>query len=259
MAETTHTPDAPFRSGITGKYKLLIKGVTPKFGSYEYDLVDGEGKEYKAAAKEHYAKGDSLRCMVSFQVVNARLVVSDVAVCKKQDLASLIPEPPKPEPKPQPKPVSKSKAKTTKPKQKSSTKNTDDKPKKIVLGDPRHRRTSGTYVFRVAEVTKIDSGFSYKVEGAGQQLYEVQSRVSFPVGTFVDCGVKVSSSASGILKIFVSSIKEHISVIVKPVHHRKPSNVLKHWHTDTKSHDAFSGPNPGDRFHLIYTPMGNKR
>ena len=259
MSEGNLIPDRPFRSGITGKYKLLIKEVTPKFGSHEYELVDAEGNEYKAAAKEHYAEDQLLRCMVSFQVVNARLVVSDVAVCKKQDLATLIPEPPKPQPKPESKPVSKSKAKTTKPKQKSSTKKTDDKPKKIVLGDPRHRRTSGTYVFRVAEVTKIDTGYSYKVEGAGQQLYEVQSRVSFPVSTFVDCGVKVSSSPGGILKVFVLSIKEHVSVDVKPVHKRKPSNVLKHWRTDTKSHDAFSGPNPGDHFHLIYTPMGNKR
>ena len=43
-------PDAPFRSGITGKYKLLIKSVAPRFGNYEYALVDAEGKEYSASS-----------------------------------------------------------------------------------------------------------------------------------------------------------------------------------------------------------------
>ncbi len=259
MIKTLHIPDAPFRSGITGKYKLLINDVKPKLGCYEYELLDAEGKEYKAIAKEHYAKDQLLRSIVSFQVVNARLVVSEVVVCKKQDMATLIPEPPKPQSKPDSKPVSKSKEKSMKPKQKPATKKTDGKSKKIVLGDPRHRHTSGTYVFRVAEVTRNDTSYSYKVEGAGQQLYEVQSRVSFPVGTFVDCGVKVSSSAGGILKVFVLSIKEHVSAEVKPALHRKSLNVLKHWRSDTKSHDTFSGPNPGDHFHIIYTPMGNKR
>ena len=53
----TQIPDAPFRSGSTGKYKLLIKDVTPKFNGYEYLLVAADGKEYNSVAKEHYAPG----------------------------------------------------------------------------------------------------------------------------------------------------------------------------------------------------------
>lgn len=255
-----HIPDAPFRSGQTGKYKLLIRNVTPKFGSYEYELEDAEGKEYKAVAKEHYSEGELLRCMVAFEVVNARLVVSDTTVCKKQDLATLIPEPPKPQsqPKVSPKTTAKPKAKSTKPKQKSSASKPKDTPKKMVLGDPLHRRTSGTYVFRVAEVTHNETIYSYRVEGARQQQYEVQSKQSFPVGSYVDCGVKLAIKG-GTLKVSVLSIKEHNSVIVKTGPEYKRGGGPKHWRADTRSRDTLTGPNPGDHFHLIYTPMGNKR
>lgn len=68
MSAENLIPDSPFRSGVSGKYKLLIKDVTPKFGSYEYDLVDAEGKEYKAAEKEHYSEGELIRCMVSLVI-----------------------------------------------------------------------------------------------------------------------------------------------------------------------------------------------
>ena len=52
------TPDAPFRTGVNGKYKLLIKNVSPKLLGYEYELVDAEGKEYKAEHQKHYAEGE---------------------------------------------------------------------------------------------------------------------------------------------------------------------------------------------------------
>lgn len=64
MSAENLIPDCPFRSGVSGKYKLLIKGVKPKIGSYEYGLEDAEGKEYEAVAKEHYSEGELLRCMV---------------------------------------------------------------------------------------------------------------------------------------------------------------------------------------------------
>lgn len=253
-------PDAPFKTGVTGKYKLLIKSVTPKYNNYEYELVDAVGKEYKAVAKEHYSKGELLRCMVSFEVVRAQLVVSGTTVCKKQDLATLIPEPPKPAPQPKPKETTKPETKPTtkapKPKQKSSANKLNNTPKKIVLGDPRHRRTSGTYVFRVAEVTPNETGYLCKVEGARQQLYEVQSKLSYPMGSYVDCGVKVKLSPGGILKVSVSSIKVHTSITGAGY---KKCGVSKHWRHDTRNRDTLTGPNPGDHFHLIYTPMGNKR
>ncbi len=86
------SPDAPFRTGVTGKYKLLIRSVTPKFDGYEYYLEDAEGIGYKAKSSLHYSEMQLLRCMVSFEVKAARLVVSDVAVCKKQDLAESVPK-----------------------------------------------------------------------------------------------------------------------------------------------------------------------
>lgn len=84
-------PDSPFRNGSTGKYKLLIKSVAEKFGNYEYLLVDADGKEYKANTEPLFSVGDVLRCIVTFNVENAKLVVVSVAICKKQDFATPIP------------------------------------------------------------------------------------------------------------------------------------------------------------------------
>lgn len=95
MPGTYHKPDTPFRSGISGKYKLLIKSVTPVIRNYDYALVDADGKEYRARSQNHYAKDQILRCMVDFKVNGAKLVVSDVRICSKQDLATIIPEPKK--------------------------------------------------------------------------------------------------------------------------------------------------------------------
>ena len=89
-ASTNIQPDSPFRIGTSGKFKLLIKSVEEKFGDYEYLLIDADEKEYKAIAKALYAEGQILRCMVSFKVERARLVVENVAVCSKQDLATPI-------------------------------------------------------------------------------------------------------------------------------------------------------------------------
>ena len=251
-------PDAPYRSGITGKYKLLIKSVAPRFGNYEYALVDAEGKEYSASSKKQFAAGQILRCMVSFMVSNARLLVTDTAVCSKQDFATAIPEPPKPQPKPQPKAkVTAPKGPTkTNPKAKKTQSNAG--PQKVVLGDPKHRKTSSTYVFRVVSVEKHEDGYSYRVEGAKGQKYEAKSKNAFPVGSLVDCKANVSLSPGGVLKVTITSIRAHVSVVSKPTKCKK-SNPLKHWRTGGGSRDWFGGPNVGDHFHLIYTPMGNKR
>lgn len=71
--------------------------------------------------------------MVSFVVSNARLLVTDTAVCSKQDFATAIPDPPKPQPNPQPKAkVTAPKGPTkTNPKAKKTQSNTG--PQKVVL------------------------------------------------------------------------------------------------------------------------------
>lgn len=90
-AQSLIMPDSPFRNGVSGKFKLLIKSVEEKFGDYEYLLIDADGKEYKTITKLLFSVGDMLRCIVTFKVNNAKLVVESVAICKKQDFASPIP------------------------------------------------------------------------------------------------------------------------------------------------------------------------
>ena len=84
-------PDAPFKTGVTGKYKLLIKSVTPKYSNYEYELTDIEGKEYLATCQKHYPENNILRCIVSFSVERAKLVVTETTICGKQDFTQPLP------------------------------------------------------------------------------------------------------------------------------------------------------------------------
>lgn len=97
--------DLPFRSGINGKYKLLVKKVNPKYNAFEYELADAEGHGYSASSKFRYPENSILRCMVSFKVVSGRLVVSNASICKKQDLSTPIPEEEKVNPSEHVKPV----------------------------------------------------------------------------------------------------------------------------------------------------------
>jgi len=90
-AQSLIMPDSPFRNGVSGKYKLLIKCVTEKFGNYEYLLLDADGKEYKTIAEPLFSVGEILRCILTFKLEHAKLVVENVAICKKQDLATPIP------------------------------------------------------------------------------------------------------------------------------------------------------------------------
>lgn len=242
-------PDAPFRSGTTGKYKLMIRSVTPRFNGYEYELVDADGKEYKAASPKHYAPDQVLRCMVHFKVVKAAFVVTETLICSKQDFATAIPEPPKPQLKPKPEARTKSSVN----KAKAST-----EPKREHLGDPHLKRVPGKYVLRVAAVKQSDAAYSYKVEDAKGRLYEVKAKQSYPVGCIVDCRVQVSNAPSGAMRVSVLSINKHTIKTVQSKRKHKRGNPLKHWHAGGSSYD-WPSPSSGVHFHLIYTPMGNKR
>ena len=207
-------PDSPFRIGTSGKFKLLIKSVEEKFGDYEYLLIDADEKEYKAIAKALYAEGQILRCMVSFKVERARLVVENVAVCSKQDLATPVPVKEKPiaEPKPNSTPthkaVSESKKKATS-KRTSQSKVSDIT---IELGNPRKRLVSGNYILCVRSVEKNDTEYSYKVEDANGKKYPFQSKRLLKVGYayffYVDVSVTaVSGLIIEVIKV-VSSYKK---------------------------------------------------
>ena len=260
MDTTVNIPDAPFRCGTTGKYKLLIKTVSRKYDGYEYELVDADGKEYKAVSPKHYAPDQLLRCMVHFTVANAAFVVSETLICSKQDFATPITEPPKPHPAP--------KASTKSPQTKSAStakaKNGVKKewpgsdPQRKSLGDPYLKKVPGKYVLRVAAVEQGNNIYTYKVEDAKGRQYEVQSKHLYPMGTIVDCTVHMANTPSGALRISVSTIAKHTTKTNKPSKKHKKWNPLKHWHAGGGSHD-WPSPNTGDHFHLIYTPMGNKR
>ena len=240
MAETTHTPDSPFRSGISGKYKLLIQTVTRKAINYEYELVDADGKDYKAGHPKRYAVGDLLRCMVNFKVANAKLVVTETIICNKQDLATALPE----EKKVQPKPIIKPKI--------------VDDPRPI--DNPRQAGKSGLYYLRVVGCDKLGTKNVYWVMDSEGCKYKVDTptKKNHPLGKVVVCSVYVATVQGSGLTVRVPSISKRQTTAPKPSKKHKVKHVKRS--RSYSSHDSWLGsPCVGDHFHLIYTPMGNKR
>lgn len=205
---TTIHPDSPFRIGNSGKFKLLIKSVEEKFGDYEYLLIDADEKEYKAIAKALYAEGQILRCMVSFKVERARLVVENVAVCSKQDLATPVPVEKKPKAELKLNSSPKHKA-VSEPKKKEKTKPTSQ-PKGndvvIELGNPRKRLLSGNYILCVRRAEQHNVDYSYQLEDANGKKYPFRSTRLLKTGYAYFFYVDVSVTAVSGLKIEVIKV-----------------------------------------------------
>ena len=191
MDSKTLQPDTPFRSGVSGKYKLLINIVEFKYGNYEYALSDADGKEYKASSKKHYAEGHLLRCMISFKIENARFVVSDITICGKQDLAPLIPEPEKSK-----------KAKPVTAPQKTVAKVIAPKPQPSVRYDsPVETGKSGTYSLIVQTRLRWygdgQTKYQYVVRDNKEKTYHTVSSHTYEPGTEVLCKVEVLKEFKG--------------------------------------------------------------
>lgn len=206
-AEPLVLPDSPYRNGVTGKYKLLVKNVTELFGNFEYSLVDAEENKYKAITEQLYSKGDILRCVVSFKIENARLVIENVAICKKQDLATPIAPPQKNKPihaEPKSKPKLKTNSQSTfqaKPKGKSKTTSiitSTVKPRPNKLGNPSKTMVSGEYNLRVYERSRCKmltgSNYTYFLEDANKNNYFALSDHFFEIGCILACDVIVKDS-----------------------------------------------------------------
>ena len=189
--------DAPFRSGVSGKYKLLIKVVTPKYRQYEYELTDSEGKSYKASSAVHFAANQILRCMVTFKIEHARLVVTDTAICSKQDMATPIvekPIPPKPAPVTKPQPVTVSPVKPNKV--------IPAKPAPVILEEaPSERGTTGLYRLTVESVQEWNrygnTKHLYSLSDKSGQLYHAVSDKTYPSGSIAVCRVEILKERKG--------------------------------------------------------------
>ncbi len=229
--------DLPFRSGVTGKYKLQVRKVTPTYSDYQYILTDGEDKEYSSASKIRYAANDILRCIVGFKVENARFVVTETTICKKQDFASPLPDTERP--KIQPKPV-------VKPKKTEKAKPAINYSK---LGNPYKNGTSGFYKMHIVSRTKKGKTFSYILEDALERKYECESRSGYAENSIIPCNVEIVK-AGGSLQAKITSVGKAKKTPKKKKHHGSSSRNQRDW----------LGPQyVGVGFHVIYTPMGNKR
>lgn len=79
--------DAPYRIGVSGKYRLQVLGVASRNFGFEYALVDSQLKGYMSTSKSYYAVGAILCCIVNFEIEQGKLVVSSTEICCKQDFA----------------------------------------------------------------------------------------------------------------------------------------------------------------------------
>lgn len=239
MPEVQHTPDAPFRSGVSGKYKLLIKSVSKKYAEYEYELVDAEGKEYKAVSNAHYPENQLLRCILTFVVSHAQLVVTETAICKKQDLAEPVQEAKRTIPAPQPAPQ----AKPTK------------KPTVFTQIDVIQNNGQKAGPMSEEEIQNL--------------LKQIEQRKDSRNASYRCCG-KTHHGLYEFRKHLFACHPEEYSRYFSPVLHREtPASVrgvgvgvhkkTKKKKGYSKNDDAYPTRCKGDHFHLIYTPMGNKR
>lgn len=286
MCQSTIQPDSPFRNGTKGKYKLLIKSVTEMFGSYKYLLLDAEGKEYKAESEMLYSEGEILRCMVSFKGERLKLVVNEVDICKKQNLAIPV----KIEKKlPNNESVSEfiyqlknefnihpnnstqRKEKSIEPKEKTI----ESKEKYIDrrLGNPKRKLVSGIYNFLVTNVKLSRAGYSCLVKDATGTTYPFLSKQYLMVGEIYSFTVNVSLLSNGILQINILSVIGIKNRTKKEAHNQNKKKVKEKKSPKNKSNMANHQPryNYGYKkqdyeptiykggIHLIYTPMGNKR
>lgn len=219
-AKTTLQPDSPFRIGNSGKFKLLIKSVKEKFSEYEYLLVDADEKEYKAVAERLFSVGEILRCIVTLKVEHAKLVVENVAICKKQELATPIPVVSKASPdldqlifelpttqnsepssKTSSKPLSnktKSKSKTKAKSKTTSAYQSEHKPKSKPLGHPERTMAPGEYNLKVFDRARgkmfTGASFRYLLEDGDGFSYYALSNHFFEIGCVLACKVKVKES-----------------------------------------------------------------
>ena len=248
MAEASILPDAPFRSGITGKYKLLIKSVTSTPINYEYELVDADGNIYKAGHPKHFTEDEILRCMVYFKIENAKHVVTDTLICNKQDLASAIPA----LSKKQSRPIIKTKD--------TIAQRTNSADGIRALGDPSKTGKSGLYHLSVIGRDSIGDKYSYTVKDAEGRKYKVETQVKrcIKIGSIHTCQVIYSKEQGCEFRVRVVAICKSPKSDKKPVK-KFISHHVKRGRSATISSDWLSTPCVGDHFHLIYTPMGNKR
>lgn len=243
MNDGNHTPDAPFHGGNSGKYKLLIKNVTPKFGRFEYELVDADGKEYSAQSELHFETDQLLRCLVSFEVVNAKLVVAGTTICKKQDLATPVPVKKK---------VSVEKIPAAKPMSKPKPAKPDSP---FVIIDALQDQGKKTGPMTEEEIQVI--------------LKQIEIQKDKRYASYRCCGKTHYSLFDFRKHLNECHNDEYRKIFVNVLHRSAPSTVrgvgVAVSNSPTNKREAAKRENAvphrvkGEYFHLIYTPMGNKR
>lgn len=86
FADKHNTPDSPAKVGVPGVYRLAVS-ASFQFGSrFRYNLVDGEGNHYTTISKHSFQKNQLVRCSVQFSSYNSVKRVSQIDICKKQDI-----------------------------------------------------------------------------------------------------------------------------------------------------------------------------
>ena len=93
FADQQNHPDEPLKIAVPGVYRLAITKVIPSGNNFRYQLVDAGGNQYSAISKKPFRKNQLVRCLIHFKYINSEYRVSDIAICKNQDINDSHPAP----------------------------------------------------------------------------------------------------------------------------------------------------------------------
>lgn len=172
----SNMPDAPYRNGTSGKYKLLVKNMISKQGEYEYLLVDADGKEYTANSKTLYAVNHLIPCIVFFKTTNTKLLVTGTIICDNNGRAISLEK---------------------------------DGKLRVLEGSPSIKKESGYYrlIIVARKIIGSDNGvtrFVYTLIDDNKQKYHTASNIKYSIGKEITCRIKVEHNRNR--TIYLSAI-----------------------------------------------------
>jgi len=93
FTDPQNPPDAPLKVGVRGMYRLAVSDVSPNGKNFRYNLVDAEGNHYSAVSRKCFSKNQLVRCIVQFTFINYEKRISQIIICKKQNIDDKPPTP----------------------------------------------------------------------------------------------------------------------------------------------------------------------
>ena len=199
FVDQQNTPDSPWKVGVSGTYMLTVVEAIPNGKSFLYHLNDVEGNRYAAVSKKSFKINQLVRCFVQFALINSGISVTQVSICKKQDIDNVPPSP----------------KKKLSDEERSGSKSTNYQgfiPTQypFMEGSPKELNKTGSYRFTVDLVLPCPGGtpceFIYLMLDCSYHKYHAVSNVKYYKGDKMVCRVDVVLDGNN--RLFFLSISD---------------------------------------------------